>query len=67
MSGAVGCGLGETTDQGDKKFIESSFRESERSGAFVPPLAARNPDSLCENDVPRSPSGGKIILSFLFV
>lgn len=38
MSGAVGCGLGETTDQGDKKFIESSFRESERSGAFVPPL-----------------------------
>lgn len=37
MSGAVGCGLGETTDQGDKKFIESSFRESERSGAFVPP------------------------------
>lgn len=38
MSGAVGCGLGETTDQGDKKFIESSFRESERSSAFVPTL-----------------------------
>lgn len=38
MSGVVGCGLREAAGQGDKKFIESSFRGSERrAGAFVPP------------------------------
>lgn len=38
MSAAMGCGLGKDTGQGDKKFIESSFRESERGRAFVPAL-----------------------------
>lgn len=66
MSGAVGCGLGEATGQRDKKFIESSFRGSERPGAFVPPLSLGN-QIVRVYDVLLSPSWGKIILSNVFL